>query len=100
ALPHTGKPEVPAPKGFFDDLPARPARKTDDIAPKGFFDDLPQRARSSSGHPGATGDGDLQLDAGHDLDLMAQPGGDAAFDNVELSTPVAPSPAGRAANPS
>ncbi|HVV86932.1 MAG TPA: tetratricopeptide repeat protein, partial [Kofleriaceae bacterium] len=37
--------DLPAPKGFFDDLPqpANPARP-DLPAPKGFFDDLPQAA--------------------------------------------------------
>ena len=44
-------PEPPAPKGFFDDLPGRPAgkprppagkpRPPEPPAPKGFFDDLP-----------------------------------------------------------
>ncbi len=45
--------EVPAPKGFFDDLP-QPARNRpagEDIAPKGFFDDLPGRATAKG--PGA-----------------------------------------------
>ncbi|HSD90476.1 MAG TPA: tetratricopeptide repeat protein, partial [Kofleriaceae bacterium] len=40
--------DLPAPKGFFDDLP-QPARSagasTQDVAPKGFFDDLPQPAK-------------------------------------------------------
>ncbi|HEY0191832.1 MAG TPA: hypothetical protein VGC42_11975, partial [Kofleriaceae bacterium] len=42
-LPHPGGGELPAPKGFFDDLPAPSAGKsgTDLPAPKGFFDDLP-----------------------------------------------------------
>jgi len=41
-----GSLDLPAPKGFFDDLP-QPARPgTMDLpAPKGFFDDLPQPAR-------------------------------------------------------
>ncbi|HTJ45356.1 MAG TPA: tetratricopeptide repeat protein [Kofleriaceae bacterium] len=38
--------DLPAPKGFFDDLPApvgaTPSAVTDLPAPKGFFDDLPQ----------------------------------------------------------
>jgi Flp pilus assembly protein TadD len=47
----TPRAEVPAPKGFFDDLP-QPARtgaqtKNDLPAPKGFFDDLPGRVNSS-----------------------------------------------------
>ncbi len=46
----TSRPEVPAPKGFFDDLPrAAPAAsqasaRAEVPAPKGFFDDLPQPA--------------------------------------------------------
>ena len=44
------RPEVPAPLGFFDDLPqvARNAG-TNDLAPKGFFDDLPQPAKNAVG---------------------------------------------------
>ncbi|MDB4954231.1 MAG: Tetratricopeptide 2 repeat protein [Myxococcales bacterium] len=43
------KADLPAPKGFFDDLP-QPAlsSKPDLPAPKGFFDDLPQPALSSN----------------------------------------------------
>jgi tetratricopeptide (TPR) repeat protein len=46
-----GSVDLPAPKGFFDDLP-QPARTQasapDLVAPKGFFDDLPQPARSQT----------------------------------------------------
>ncbi|HEY4238429.1 MAG TPA: tetratricopeptide repeat protein [Kofleriaceae bacterium] len=46
--PSSGIIDLPAPKGFFDDLPAakpvKPAPQTTDLAPKGFFDDLPQPA--------------------------------------------------------
>jgi predicted Zn-dependent protease len=53
-----GGSDLPAPKGFFDDLP-QPARKhaapatpladnSDLPAPKGFFDDLPQPARKQA----------------------------------------------------
>jgi hypothetical protein len=46
-----GSSDLPAPKGFFDDLP-QPARNqagsSDLPAPKGFFDDLPQPAKQSS----------------------------------------------------
>jgi len=47
-----GSTDLPAPKGFFDDLP-QPAKagKPELPAPKGFFDDLPQRARNQSGLP-------------------------------------------------
>ena len=40
--------DLPAPKGFFDDLP-QPAKpgKPDLPAPKGFFDDLPQPAKAA-----------------------------------------------------
>ncbi len=45
--------DLPAPKGFFDDLPqpakggGRGADTSDVPAPKGFFDDLPQPARGA-----------------------------------------------------
>ena len=65
-LPAAG--DLPAPKGFFDDLPQpasktkpaqdlapkgppqpkKPAKPVQDVAPKGFFDDLPQPAKASS----------------------------------------------------
>ena len=54
---HGGGIDLPAPKGFFDDLP-QPARtqqgkggSVDLPAPKGFFDDLPQPARPSTTQP-------------------------------------------------
>jgi tetratricopeptide (TPR) repeat protein len=47
----TGGSDLPAPKGFFDDLPqpakAAKAGKPDLPAPKGFFDDLPQPAKAA-----------------------------------------------------
>lgn len=52
-LPQPSKPkggiDLPAPKGFFDDLPQPAAQqnKPDLPAPKGFFDDLPQPASAS-----------------------------------------------------
>jgi tetratricopeptide (TPR) repeat protein len=58
---HGGGIDLPAPKGFFDDLP-QPARTqqgkgggVDLPAPKGFFDDLPQPARSSTAQPVSDG---------------------------------------------
>ncbi len=44
-----GSIDLPAPKGFFDDLP-QPAKQkpTQDLAPKGFFDDLPQPAKQTT----------------------------------------------------
>jgi tetratricopeptide (TPR) repeat protein len=38
-----GSPDLPAPKGFFDDLPQPSQNRAPELpAPKGFFDDLPQ----------------------------------------------------------
>ncbi|NVB79280.1 MAG: tetratricopeptide repeat protein [Kofleriaceae bacterium] len=52
ARPRTqGDIDLPAPKGFFDDLPqpANPGGGSTDVAPKGFFDDLPQPAKAGGG---------------------------------------------------
>ncbi|HEX3476377.1 MAG TPA: tetratricopeptide repeat protein, partial [Kofleriaceae bacterium] len=40
-LPSTPKPEVPAPKGFFDDIPGLPSTPKPESAPPGYFDDIP-----------------------------------------------------------
>ncbi len=40
----TGKSDLPAPKGFFDDLPQPHAGAAAGSAPMGFFDDLPRPA--------------------------------------------------------
>ena len=47
--PNAAGAELPAPKGFFDDLPAPSAGRagTELPAPKGFFDDLPQPAAAA-----------------------------------------------------
>jgi tetratricopeptide (TPR) repeat protein len=49
--------ELPAPKGFFDDLPGRVSNKApapaELPAPKGFFDDLPGRPNTSKPEPPA-----------------------------------------------
>ena len=47
ASPAQSRPDLPAPKGFFDDLPGKPnpnkPAKPELPAPKGFFEDLPGR---------------------------------------------------------
>jgi tetratricopeptide (TPR) repeat protein len=76
-----GKPDLPAPKGFFDDLPqpAKGGGKPDLPAPKGFFDDLPQPAKGG-GKP------DLPAPKGF-FDDLPQPAGDvSAKDGRELSS--------------
>ncbi len=43
----TRNPDLPAPKGFFDDLPGKVSSNKPEVpAPKGFFDDLPGRVNS------------------------------------------------------
>jgi tetratricopeptide (TPR) repeat protein len=43
----TKNPDLPAPKGFFDDLPGKVNTSKPEVpAPKGFFDDLPGRVNS------------------------------------------------------
>ncbi|TMQ02825.1 MAG: tetratricopeptide repeat protein [Deltaproteobacteria bacterium] len=81
ALPSTARPEVPAPKGHFENVPGRPIKHGDDRAPRGFFDDLPQPTRP-------TGEPDVHLDAGPELDLVS-PSNSSAFDDVELARPSA-----------
>jgi hypothetical protein len=84
-----GDVELPAPKGFFDDLPQPVLRRAAELpAPKGFFDDLPQ----AKAHP--TGDtAELPAPKGFFDDLpqvKAHPTGDTAellapkgyFDNI------------------
>jgi len=44
--------ELPAPKGFFDDLPGRTNKAKPELpAPKGFFDDLPGRTNPNKPRP-------------------------------------------------
>ena len=86
------KPDLPAPKGFFDDLP-QPAKgggsKPDLPAPKGFFDDLPA-AREAAQRP------DLPAPKGF-FDDLPQPAGEAAdnastireLSSADLFTPPA-----------
>ena len=102
--------ELPAPKGFFDDLPqpvkGAPSRgivETPEVpAPKGFFDDLPQPARSKSQSvaPKQTfGAGALDLgdDPIEPMELAPEePGldlagpGNGSFDQLDLSAPSTP----------
>ena len=72
-----GSSDLPAPKGFFDDLPqpAGPGRP-DLPAPKGFFDDLPQAATQARS--------DLPAPKGF-FDDLPQPGHSAT--GVELPSP-------------
>jgi tetratricopeptide (TPR) repeat protein len=57
------RPDLPAPKGFFDDLPqpALDRDRSDLPAPKGYFDDLPQvkhhPSRASGSAPAASASG-------------------------------------------
>jgi tetratricopeptide (TPR) repeat protein len=55
--PATGLGDLPAPKGFFDDLPAPASTKStvDLPAPKGFFDDLPGPATRPADLPAPKG---------------------------------------------
>ncbi|HEV7558566.1 MAG TPA: tetratricopeptide repeat protein, partial [Kofleriaceae bacterium] len=46
---------LPAPKGFFDDLPQVAKNRPEPPAPKGFFDDLPQNARNRPEPPAPKG---------------------------------------------
>jgi len=42
ALPSTSKPELPAPKGYFDNIPALPSTSRPEVpAPQGYFDNIP-----------------------------------------------------------
>ncbi|HEY0190183.1 MAG TPA: tetratricopeptide repeat protein, partial [Kofleriaceae bacterium] len=98
-LPNTSKPEVPAPKGYYENVPGLPnASKPEVPAPKGYYDNLPQAKikkppsdrfaelplpppRPSAEH--------LQLDDGHELDLIS-PEPAPGFDDLDLSAPEAP----------
>src|SRR6185295_15491090 len=104
-LPRNAKPEPPAPKGFFDDIPGLPNNARPEApAPKGFFDDLPR-----PGHSAAAADGtgpELQLDSGAGalpsapgaasqsaqsaLDPVATPRAASSFDDLDLSRPSTP----------
>jgi predicted Zn finger-like uncharacterized protein len=86
--------DLPAPKGFFDDVPqpAGGAASVDLPAPKGFFDDAPAPKRPSApgdgglfddvASPATAGTASLDLD---DLELAPPSGGDTA-EPLDLST--------------
>ena len=90
------KPELPAPKGFFDDLP-QPARSGGGglPAPKGFFDDLPQVAKNRPEVPAPKGFfDDLPQNARNRPEVPAPKG---FFDDLPQNArnrPEAPAPKG------
>src|SRR5262249_12117913 len=97
-LPSNPKPEVPAPKGFFDDIPGLSKPPRADPAPRGFFDDRPPPGRSTTERP-AVDAVELQLTAGPEPDVGSLPASasppvaarsSGTFDDFDLSRPSSP----------